>query len=104
MDLKALVDANVLLEFFLKRKEYKITELLIENLLKQKYQAYITSSILHILAYWLGKTYGREKTKEMLLELLTLVTVIDCRHETAVLAISSAIVDKEDAILYGYIS
>jgi predicted nucleic acid-binding protein len=100
MAFKVFLDANILLDFTLKRKEYEKSKTIIELVVSGEIQAFITPSIVHIVGYWLSKTYGNANAKEILLTLLTDVTVIDLPHEIAVNALHSKINDIEDALQY----
>jgi predicted nucleic acid-binding protein len=97
---KLFLDANVLLDFTLKRNNYEDSRRLIQMVIDKKYQAYITPSIVHILGYWLTKFYGTAKAKEILLTLLADIQVIDITHETTLTALHSRIADIEDALQY----
>jgi len=100
MAFKVFLDANILLDFTLKRDEYEQSRAIIELAVNGDIQAFITPSIVHIVGYWLAKSYGNAKAKELLLTLLTDVTVIDLPHEIAVNALHSKINDIEDALQY----
>jgi predicted nucleic acid-binding protein len=52
------------------------------------------------VAYWLKKAYGSQKTRELMLSLLTDIRVIDISHETTLMALNSKIDDIEDALQY----
>lgn len=100
MAFKVFLDANILLDFTLKSDDYEQSRAIIELAVNGDIQAFITPSIVHIVGYWLTKTYGNAKAKELLLTLLTDVTVIDLPHEIAVNALHSKINDIEDALQY----
>lgn len=97
---KVFLDANILLDFTLKRAEYEQSKKIISLAVDGTIEAYITPSIVHILGYWLTKTYGNLKAKELLLSLLTDITVIDIPHEIVVNSLLSKINDIEDALQY----
>ncbi|SDD81633.1 type II toxin-antitoxin system VapC family toxin [Niabella drilacis] len=97
---KVFFDANILLDFTLKRANFELAKKLFEYVVNGKFTAFITPSILHIVAYWLTKAYGSEKTKTLLLELLVDIRVIDAPHEIAVMALNSRFGDIEDALQY----
>jgi len=97
---KLFLDANVLLDYILVREYYNDAKAIIELVVNGEADAFITSSVLHIVGYWVSKAYGDAKAKELLLVLLTDVTVIDISHETAVIALHSKINDIEDALQY----
>lgn len=87
-----------MLDFTLKRDGYEQSKQIIELAVNGTIQAFITPSIVHIVGYWLTKAYGNAKAKELLLTLLTDVTVIDLPHEIALNALHSKINDIEDAL------
>ena len=97
---KVFIDANILLDFTLKRDEYKQSRKIIELAVNGTIQAFITPSIIHIVGYWLTKSYGNTKAKELLLTLMADVTVIDLPHEIVLNALHSKITDIEDALQY----
>jgi predicted nucleic acid-binding protein len=97
---KIFLDANILLDFTLKRNEYELSKQIIELAVSGSVQAFITPSIVHILGYWLTKAYGNAKAKELLLTLMADVTVIDLPHEIVLNALHSKINDIEDALQY----
>ena len=97
---KVFLDANILLDFTLKRDEYEQSRKIIEVAVNGTIQAFITPSIVHIAGYWLTKAYGNAKAKELLLTLMADVTVIDLPHEIVLNALHSKITDIEDALQY----
>jgi len=97
---KVFLDANILLDFTLKRAEYEQSKKIISLAVDGTIEAYITPSIVHIIGYWLAKAYGNLKAKELLLSLLTDITVIDISHEIVVNSLLSKMNDIEDALQY----
>jgi predicted nucleic acid-binding protein len=97
---KVFLDANILLDFTLKRDNYDDSKRIIELAVNGQVQAFITPSIVHIVGYWLTKAYGNAKAKELLLTLLADVYVIDISHEITLNALHSKIKDIEDALQY----
>ena len=95
---RVFLDANILLDFTLKRESYPVVKQLIEKVISADIQGYISPSILHISGYWLTKAYGSNKAKEILLALLADIKVIEISHEVSVLALNSKIKDIEDAL------
>jgi predicted nucleic acid-binding protein len=92
------LDANIILDFTLKRNDYTLAKQIIELVVTGRVQAYITPSIIHISGYWLTKVYGSKKAKELLLTLLSDVKVID--HDNTISALNSKIDNIEDALQY----
>lgn len=97
---KVLIDANVLLDFTLKRDNYPLARQLFNAIVDQKLNAYITPSILHIVGYWLTKAYGASKARTVLLEILSVVVIIDAPHNVMLEALNSRMTDIEDALQY----
>jgi predicted nucleic acid-binding protein len=100
MAYKLFLDANILLDFTLKRNDYEVSRALVEMSVGGRVQAFITPSIVHIAGYWLTKAYGNPKAKELLLTLLADVQVIDIKYETTLSALHSKMGDIEDALQY----
>ena len=97
---KVFLDANVLLDFTLKRPAYSVAKRIMELVVNGQVQAFVTPSIVHILGYWLTKAYGSAKARELLLTLLSDVTVVDINHEITLNALHSKVRDIEDALQY----
>jgi predicted nucleic acid-binding protein len=100
MAFSTFLDANVLLDFLLKREAYEPSRQVISLAVNGGCKAYISPSIIQVVGYWLTKAYGSEKAKQLLLTLLADVEVIDISHEISVNALHSKIDDIEDAIQY----
>jgi predicted nucleic acid-binding protein len=97
---KVFIDANILLDFTLKRVDYARAKKLIALVESGKVHGYVTPSIVHIVGYWLTKEYGAKKAKEVLLTLLVDIKVIDISHTTTLTTLHSKINDIEDALQY----
>jgi len=97
---KVFIDANILLDFTLKRAAYSDAKQLIILIESGTIQAFVTPAIIHIVGYWLTKSYGSLKAKEVLLALLVDIKVIDISHEVTLIALHSKINDIEDALQY----
>jgi predicted nucleic acid-binding protein len=97
---KVFLDANILLDFFLKRDDYDNAKKIFGLIADGKMLAFITPSIVHILGYWLTKAFGNARAKELLIALLLDVQVIDISHEVTLLSLNSKIKDIEDALQY----
>jgi len=100
MAYKVFLDANILLDFTLKRNDYDQSKKIISFVVNGQMEGFITPAIVHIVGYWLAKSYGNEKTKELLLSLLADVNIIDIPHEIVIEALHSNITDIEDALQY----
>jgi predicted nucleic acid-binding protein len=100
MGLKIFLDANIILDFILKRDAYNLSLQIMKMVVQGKVQAFITPSIIQISGYWITKVHGQAKAKELLSTLLNDVRLIDIRHEVAQLALQSSIPEIEDALQY----
>jgi predicted nucleic acid-binding protein len=100
MAVRIFLDANVLLDYALRRDHFDDANAIVNLVINQGFRAFISSSVLHIAGYWLTKDMGSKKAKEFLLLLLEDIEVIDIPHETAVIALSSKFADIEDALQY----
>jgi predicted nucleic acid-binding protein len=100
MAFKVFLDANILLDLTLKRDHFEQAKRIVTLAVDGDVQAFITPSVVHILGYWLSKEYGNSRAKELLLTLLSDITVIDLPHEIAVNALHSKMSDIEDALQY----
>jgi len=100
MAFKVFLDANVLLDYFLKRQLYIDSKQVIALSINAEIEACTSAGIIQIVAHWLTKAYGVEKTKELLLTLVKDVGVIYISEETLLWALRSNISDIEDAFQY----
>lgn len=100
MAVSAFLDANIILDFLLKRKDYEDARKVMVLVLEKKIKAFISPPILHIVSYWLTKAYGSAKSRDLLLLLLADVRIIDANQEVVNLALTSQIDAIEDALQY----
>ncbi len=100
MSNKVFIDANIILDYCLDRKEKENTKIILEEISKGNIRAYISSSIIHILSYVLINIYGVEKTKETILAIIGDIEMIDMPKEIVIQALHSKMNDIEDALQY----
>ncbi|SEM65300.1 PIN domain-containing protein [bacterium A37T11] len=100
MGFKVFLDANVLLDFVLKRANYEQARIIISAVVNGSIQAFFTPSVVQITAYWTAKAYGIEKTKEVIGALLADIECIDIPHDQVVSAVHSSMDDIENALQY----
>lgn len=100
MAASVFLDANIVLDFLLKRKDYDDVRKIMVLVLEKKIKAFISPSILYIVSHWLTKAYGSAKSKDLLLLLLSDVKIIDANQGVVNLALISSIDDIEDALQY----
>ncbi len=97
---KIFLDANFLLDIVLQRPGFAYARRVMQAAIDREIEAYTSPSVLHIVAYFLTKAHNAPTAKKIIGTLLNDVTVIDCTHATAVLALHSNISDFEDALQY----
>ena len=100
MAFKVFLDANIILDLTLKRERFDVSKKIFELAVEGSIQLFITPAIVHIVAYWLTKHYGKKKAKELMLMVLVDVTAIDASHEVVVNAVNAKMDDIEDALQY----
>ena len=97
---KVFLDANVILDLALKREGYDEANQIFELIVKGTVQGYISSSIIHVIGYFISKAFDTSTAKEFILTMMADVTVIDLPHETVLNALHSKINDIEDSLQY----
>ena len=100
MSNKIYIDANIILDYCLDRKEKTNAKLILEEINKGNLRGFMSGSIIHILSYFLEKIYGVEKTKEIILAIVEDFEVIDMPKEIIIQALHSEMNDIEDALQY----
>jgi predicted nucleic acid-binding protein len=96
----AFLDANVLLDLTLKREGFEKAAQIVRLAVKGRIALFTSSSIIHLLGYWLTKGYGQVKAKELIQSLMEEVRVLETTHDVIIQALESKIPDIEDAIQY----
>lgn len=100
MVFKLFLDANVCLDLLLRRENYSDSKKIFERISSGNFKAFITPSIVHIIAYILPKYYDKSVVKNIVLDLLKSVRVVDCNNEITINAVNSQMADIEDALQY----
>lgn len=100
MAFRVMLDANIILDYTLKRNDYETAKHILSLAVDGSIKAFITPSIIHICDYWLTKAYGQDKAKKLMLTLLADITSIDINHATTIAALHSSLTDIEDALQY----
>jgi predicted nucleic acid-binding protein len=95
--MKVLLDANICLDILLKRSPGK-AERIIDIAEAGIINLYVSTSIVHILAYYTTREYGFGIARELLLHFLDDVEVLDLPHKETIQAIAMADRDMEDSI------
>jgi predicted nucleic acid-binding protein len=100
MVFRIFVDADVLLDFTLKRGGYPMVRRLMEWVIAGRVQVFISLAILRDIAPELRRAYGVGQAQQLLLSLIASVQIIDAGYEIAVTALQSRIDNIPGAISY----
>ncbi|GAA0537393.1 type II toxin-antitoxin system VapC family toxin [Chitinophaga japonensis] len=101
MAYKLFLDANVILDYILKRPEgYQPAKVIFESIVRGEHQAFTSPVIIHIVAHILKKILSPLQTQKLVLALLNDVRVLDTSHDVIVQAMSAGWSDIEDALQY----
>lgn len=100
MAFRIFLDADILLDFTLKREGYPIVRQLMEWAVGGRVQVFITAAVVRDVGRALSVVYGPEQAKEILLALLAEVQIIDAGYEMTVNALHSRMDEISDALSY----
>jgi predicted nucleic acid-binding protein len=100
--MKAFIDSDVLLDFFLDRQPFSEHSAAILDLCEKRHIAGITSPlVLNNVYYILRQKAGHEKTMKCMHFLIDLLQTVTMSRETVLAAIDSGFTDFEDSLQYG---
>lgn len=97
---RLFLDANVILEYLLARENKESVRNIFLQVENGIIKAFTSTSIVQTCGYILLKVHGKVTARKILLGILKDISIIDCRHDTAIVALNSNIADLEDAIQY----
>jgi predicted nucleic acid-binding protein len=98
MAYKIYFDVNVILDYTLQRSNFNDIEIIFNNIENGLHRGYLTSATIHTVSYFLSKEYKQKKVKEILLGILSTITVIDAPQEILNNALQANFNDIEDAL------
>ena len=98
MAYKIFFDINVILDYTLQRSNFNDIEIIFDNIENGLQKGFITSATIHTLSYFLTKEYGHKKVKILLLDLLSIITIIDAPQDVINNALHANFNDIEDAL------
>ena len=98
MAYKIYFDINVLLDLTLQRSNFNEVELIINDIENGFKKGFLTGATIHTLSYFLSKRYDQKKVKELLLNLLSIINVIDPPQSIINKALHANFSDIEDAL------
>lgn len=100
MAFRVFLDADILLDFTLKKETYPIVRQLMEWMVRGRVQVFVTAAVIRDIGRALTKAYGVDQAKALLLALLAEVQIIDAGYETTVNALHSRMEDIPEALSY----
>jgi predicted nucleic acid-binding protein len=98
MAYKIYFDINVLLDLTLQRSNFNEVELIMNEIQNGFKKGFLTGATIHTLSYFLSKQYDQKKVKELLLNLLSIINVIDPPQSIINKALHANFSDIEDAL------
>ena len=81
MAYKIYFDVNVLLDLTLLRKNHADIETVIKEVERGSIKGFVCGATIHTLSYFLIKQYDIKNTKQILLNLLSFISVVDITKE-----------------------
>ena len=101
MAIKIFLDTNIIIDFFdPTRPEHDSAVAVVAAIENEKFEAYLSESVLNTSAYILRKQYTVDSLKEMLSHLLIFTKIISCNNTLYKKGLQLLSNDIEDAILY----
>jgi len=98
MAYKIYFDVNALLDLTLLRNNHADIETVIKEVEKGSLRGFVCGATIHTISYFLIKKYDLEKTKRILLNLLSFISIVDLPKEEIQKALFINFKDIEDAI------
>ena len=100
MAFRIFIDADVLLDYTLKRRTYPAVRRLMEWAVTGRVRLFVTAALVGDVGVALATAYGPARAKEVLLALLAEVQLIDAGYEMTVSALHSKMEDIPVALSY----
>ena len=98
MAYKIYFDVNALLDLTLLRNNHNDIETVIKEVEKGTLRGFVCGATIHTISYFLIKKYNIDKTKQILLNLLSFISIVDLSKEDIQKALFMNLKDIEDAI------
>ena len=97
--IKALIDTNVIIDFFLRREPfYKNAETIFQKISYKKIEGYISASAVTDIFYLLQKAKGSVEATNYILKLMQIIEVLGVDKQTIINALLLDWADFEDAV------
>lgn len=100
MAFKVFLDANVILDRTLSRRGMQNAIEVFKLAESGTLELFTTPAVVHVSSYFTTQVYTKQQTKQAILLLLNQVQIIDCDHQTTLIALLSPMEDIEDAPQY----
>ncbi len=98
--MKALIDTNVILDFFLSREPHNdAAKKLFKLAYQENLEIFTTASSITDIYYITAKRLGNDAAREVLWNLFNLLTVITVGREDCLMALGLPMSDYEDALI-----
>ncbi len=98
MAYKIYFDVNALLDLTLLRNNHNDIETVIKEVEKGTLRGFVCGATIHTISHFLIKKYNIDKTKQILLNLLSFISIVDLPKEDIQKALFMNLKDIEDAI------
>lgn len=98
MAYKIYFDVNALLDLTLLRNNHNDIETVIKEVEKGTLRGFVCGATIHTISYFLIKRFNIDKTKQILLNLLSFISIVDLPKEDIQKALFMNFKDIEDAI------
>jgi len=97
--IKALIDTNVILDFFLEREPfYRDAETVFQKIRNKKAKGHISASTVTDIFYLLRKAKGNLGATNHILKLIQIIEILDVDKQTIINALLFGWTDLEDAV------
>ena len=97
--IKALIDTNVIIDFFLRREPfYRNAETILQKIGDKKVEGYISASTVTDIFYLLRKAKGNLAATNCILKLIQIIEILGVDKQTIIDALQLNWTDFEDAV------
>jgi len=101
MAYKIFLDTNILLDFFSEdRANSKEAQELFLHISNSSFQVCLSESVLTTFDYLMAKSLSKTVRAKILLDICSIMTILACNNDAAILAAKNNFPDYEDALLF----
>jgi predicted nucleic acid-binding protein len=98
--MKVFLDTNTLLDHIYGRTFLKEMNVILEGCYNQKLDAYLSVASLYTLNYYVQKKMTTKESKQLLLDYLTIIKLVDSTSNSIFEGLKSSFKDIEDSFQY----